>query len=511
MAHPRQRAARDEPARHEHARHEHARLVFPHQLFVEQLRVEPGTLVVLVEPDLFVRQFSFHSHKLVLHRASMRAFAERLREEGHATAYVESTADEPTEQRLAGLLREAGVAEVSVFDVVDDWLGQEVERAVAAAGAELTELTTPAFLTTPAQIEEIFSRHRRPRMQHFYEAQRRRLDLLMDGDRPVGGRWSYDEENRKSLPRDIEIPALPTPTRSEHVRAAIAWVEEEFPDNPGDPATFRWPVTHRQADHWLRRFLEDRFADFGPYEDAIAADEPWLFHSALSPLINIGLLDPERVVRAAVRHADHHDVPLPSLEGFVRQVIGWREYMRAAYVVHGRAMRTRNTLRLARDLAPGWWDGTTGIEPVDVVIRRVLEHGYAHHIERLMILGNAMLLLRHDPDEVYAWFMELFVDAYDWVMVPNVYAMSQFAAGELITTKPYVSGSNYVRKMSDFPPGDWTTVWDALYWQFVEDYRDGFAANPRSSMAVRTLDRMKPERRRELRQVAAEWLDRPGD
>ena len=228
----------------------------------------------------------------------------------------------------------------------------------------------------------------------------------------------------------------------------------------------------------------------------------------LSPLINIGLLDPAHVVERAVEHAAAHDVDLSSLEEFVRQVIGWREYMRATYVVHGRALRTRNLLGLTRELDASWWDGTTGLEPVDTVIARVLRHGYAHHIERLMVLGNAMLLLRTDPDEVYEWFMTFFVDAYDWVMVPNVYAMSQFSAGELVTTKPYVSGSNYLRTMSDFAPGPWRSAWDALYWQFVADHRDGFAANPRSSFAVRTYDRMDDARKRELSAVAQEWLRR---
>ncbi len=484
-----------------------AQIVYPHQLFVEQLEVEPGTLMVLVEPDLFFRQFRFHTHKLVLHRASMRSFEVRLERAGFDTAYVDTSASATSEDRLGEVLRTRGITEVSVFDVVDDWLGRELRRVCEAVGATLTVIVTPAFLTTLQQIEETFARVAKPRMQHFYEVQRRRLDLLMDGDGPVGGRWSYDTENRKRLPRDVAVPDLPRATRTDQVCAALDWVAEEYPDNPGDASTFGWATTHRQAENALRQFLDERFASFGPYEDAIATDEPWLFHSTLSPLINIGLLDPEHVVRAAVAHAGDHDVPLPSLEGFVRQVIGWREYMRAAYVVHGPALRTRNTLHLTRDLAPGWWDGTTGLGPVDIVVRRVLTHGYAHHIERLMVLGNAMLLLRTDPDEVYAWFMELFVDAYDWVMVPNVYAMSQFAAGELVTTKPYVSGSNYLKKMSDLPSGDWTTVWDALYWQFVDDYRDGFAGNPRSAMMVRTLDRMKPERRRELAEVAARWLE----
>ena len=484
-----------------------ARLVFPHQLFVEHLDADQGTLMVLVEPDLFFRQLSFHVHKLVLHRATMLAFEERLRDAGFATAYVASSADTTTDRLLVDELRADDVTEVTVFDVVDDWLERDLRAVCREVGADLTVVETPNFLTTRDQIAETFDGTTKPRMQHFYERQRRRLDLLMDGDKPAGGRWSFDTENRKKLPSGTPVPDLPQATRGDHVRDAIEWVRAEFPDNPGDLAAYHWPTTHRQAENALTRFLEERFAQFGPYEDAIAADEPWLFHSVLSPLINIGLLDPGHVVRRAVDHAADHDLDLPSVEGFVRQVIGWREYMRASYVVHGRAMRTTNLLGLTRELDQAWWDGSTGLDPVDTVIRRVSTYGYAHHIERLMVVGNAMLLLRIDPDEVYEWFMTFFVDAYDWVMVPNVYAMSQFAAGELVTTKPYVSGSNYLRKMSDFGPGEWTEAWDALYWQFVADHREGFESNPRSGFAVRAYDRMDDARKRELSETAARWLE----
>ena len=464
--------------------------------------------MVLVEPDLFFRQLAFHLHKLVLHRATMRSFEERLRDAGLTTVYVATSAERTSDEQLLDVLREHDVDAVTTYDVVDDWLDRDLRAVCRRAGAELTVEDTPNFLTSRDEIAETFDGVKQPRMQHFYERQRRRLDLLMDGDRPVGGRWSYDTENRKKLPKDVPVPDPPRATRTDHVRDAIAWAEREFPDNPGDLSAYHWPTTHRQAENWLTRFLEERFAAFGPYEDAIAADEPWLFHSVLSPMLNIGLLDPRHVVERAVEFADEHDVDLPSVEGFVRQVIGWREYMRASYVVHGRAMRTRNLLGLTRELDDSWWDGTTGLDPVDTVVRRVVRHGYAHHIERLMVLGNAMLLLRTDPDEVYEWFMTFFVDAYDWVMVPNVYAMSQFAAGELVTTKPYVSGSNYLRKMSDFGPGEWREAWDALYWQFVADHRAGFESNPRSSFAVRTYDRMGDDRKRELAATAGRWLAR---
>jgi len=483
-----------------------ARLVFPHQLFLEHLDVEAGTLVVLVEPDLFFRQFRFHLHKLVLHRASMRHFEERLAGAGHATAYVETSGQATGHDRLRELLVDREVTRVEVYDVVDDWLERDTRLVFDEAGVELEVLETPAFLTSREEIGETFDRVKQPRMQHFYERQRRRMDLLMDGDRPAGGRWSFDIENRKKLPQGTPVPELRWPQRTTYVEEAIAWVREEFPDHPGDLDSFVWPTTHEQAEEWLEEFLSERFATFGPYEDAIVADEPWLFHSAISPALNTGLLDPRVVVERAVAHAEEHDVELASVEGFVRQVIGWREYMRASYVVHGRAMRTRNLLGLTRELGPSWYDGTTGLDPVDTVVRRVNQRGWCHHIERLMVLGNAMLLLRIDPDEVYEFFMTLFIDAYDWVMVPNVYAMSQFAAGELITTKPYVSGSNYLRKMSDFPTGDWAQAWDALYWQFVADHRDGFAANPRSRFAVQTLDRMDSGRWRTLAAEAQRWL-----
>ncbi len=185
----------------------------------------------------------------------------------------------------------------------------------------------------------------------------------------------------------------------------------------------------------------------------------------LTPGLNVGLVSPEHLLRRALEVGEQDGVPLASLEGFVRQLIGWREYMRACYHLWGPQMRTSNRLEHARPLAPGWWTAQTGLDPVDQVIEGVLERGYAHHIERLMVLGNAMCLLRAEPDAVCEWFMELFVDAYDWVMVPIVYAMSQFAAGEAITTKPYVSGSNYLRRMSDVPAGPWTADWEGLYWR----------------------------------------------
>jgi deoxyribodipyrimidine photolyase-related protein len=489
------------------------RLVFPHQLFESHLEEPPGTRFVLVEDDLLFRHQPFHAQKLVLHRASMRLFAHRLRENGFDVDVIETDADRSSRGRLSALVADLRPNEVRLHDVVDDWLLRDTRSALADGGVQLAPEDveeTPNFLTTRPELTDWFDGHR-ARMQTFYQWQRQRLCVLVEGDdrdRPVGGRWSFDPENRKKLPKGHPVPARRPVERLPEVDEAIAWVGEAFPDAPGRAETFDWPVTHDQARAALREFADERLADFGPYEDAVSTRHPFVVHAALTPALNCGLLDPREVLDAVLGAGEGQDVPIASLEGFVRQLIGWREYMRATYHLYGRRMRTSNHLRHGRSLAPGWWDASTGLDPVDHVIGGVIERGYAHHIERLMVLGNAMCLLRTDPTEVYDWFMAFFVDAYDWVMVPNVYAMSQFAAGTGITTKPYVSGSNYLRTMTDFGPGEWREDWDALYWTFVQDHREVFESNPRSRMVTRTWAGMDESRRTGLLERGRAVIDR---
>ena len=230
-------------------------------------------------------------------------------------------------------------------------------------------------------------------------------------------------------------------------------------------------------------------------EDAIVVKESILHHSLLSPLINVGLLTPQEVVSESVLYAEKNEVPMNSAEGFIRQIIGWREFIRGIYECKGSFSRTRNFWGFNRRIPKSFYTGTTGIAPVDQTIKKVLKTGYCHHIERLMVLGNFMLLCEFDPDEVYRWFMELFIDAYDWVMVPNVYGMSQFSDGGVFATKPYVSGSNYLKKMSDYASGEWMAVWDGLFWRFIDQHQDFFKGNPRTSMLFYSYQRMAVEKR----------------
>ncbi|MCW2830938.1 MAG: Deoxyribodipyrimidine photo-lyase-related protein [Aeromicrobium sp.] len=306
-------------------REQHVRLVYPHQLFVEHLDAPPGTVFVLVEDDLLFRQYRFHTQKLVLHRASMRRFAARLREASFDVEVIETAAGTTSGQRLVELLERLRPTALTVFDVVDDWLLRDLNRAVLGAGMstdDVSVLDSPNFLTSRDDIADWFDRHP-ARMQHFYSWQRRRLDIMVDGDQPIGGRWSFDTENRKKLPRHHPVPDAPWPARHPAVDEAIAWVTQEFPDNPGTAESFHWPTSHGEAEEALDSFFAERFSQFGPYEDAVSAQHPFLFHSVMTPGLNIGLLSPADVVGRALDAAD--GVELASLEGFVRQVIGWRE------------------------------------------------------------------------------------------------------------------------------------------------------------------------------------------
>ena len=237
--------------------------------------------------------------------------------------------------------------------------------------------------------------------------------------------------------------------------------------------------------------------EFGSYEDAIVAEYSILNHSVLTPMLNTGLITPQEIIDACLQYAEENDVPINSTEGFIRQIVGWREFIRGVYEVKGTEERTTNFWKFKRKIPPSFYNGTTGILPIDQTIKKILQTGYCHHIERLMVLGNFMLLCEFDPDEVYKWFMELFIDAYDWVMVPNVYGMSQFADGGLMATKPYISGSNYLMKMSNYKKGEWQATWDGLFWRFMHTHREFFLSNPRLGMLVRMYDKMPIKKQNE--------------
>ncbi len=483
-----------------------ATLIYPHQLFRDNPAIDKGDLVYLIEEPLLFTQFRFHQQKLVLHRASMKWYVEWLEGQECKVRYVDASEIEKTGD-IARILSNDRVSSVKFVNPVDDWLGRRLVAALDESGITHTQIDSPMFINSEEQIENYFVGRKSYLMAHFYKHEREMRNILMEHDgKPIGGKFSFDTENRKKLPKGLRLPAIEKPSRNEFVTEAIAYVSANFPNNYGKADDFDYPVTFNDADAWLERFLHERLKQFGDYEDAISPRADFVFHSVLTPMLNTGLLTPQNVADRTLAFAEHNDVPLNSLEGFIRQIVGWREFMRGIYLSLGRKQRTANYWKHQRRLPESFWTATTGIEPVDDVIRKTLRNAYSHHIERLMIMGNFMVLTEIEPNDAYRWFMEMYVDAYDWVMVPNVYGMSLQSDGGSIVTKPYISGSNYIRKMSDYKAGPWCEIWDGLYWRFIAKHEDFFRSNHRLSMMPMLLAKMDPAKRERHMNMAENYL-----
>lgn len=482
-------------------------LVFPHQLFKISDAIRNDRKVFLVEEFLFFRQYKFHKQKLVLHRASMKAYSNFLLEKGVDVHYIEN-ADKRSDIRILIMqLSENGVTAIHYTDTTDNWLEKRINTAATKFKIALIKYKSPLFIHSMEEGNAYFDQKKTYFQTDFYIHQRKQLNILLDvNKKPVGGKWTYDTENRLKFPKKEIVPAIDFPMNNEYVKEAVDYVEKSFSANPGLAEPFNYPVQYNDAEKWLDDFLQNRFSKFGVYEDAMVKEESILYHSVLSPLLNIGLLTPQQVINKALDVADRNDVPINSLEGFMRQMIGWREFIRIVYEREGSRQRTTNYWQFKRKIPASFWNGSTGIHPVDTVIKRLLKTGYTHHIERLMVLGNFMLLCEFDPDEVYKWFMEMYIDSYDWVMVPNVYGMTQFADGGLMTTKPYISGSNYLLKMGDWDKGAWQQIWDALFWRFMHVHRNFFQQNPRLGMLLKTFDNMPPEKKNKHLSAAEHFL-----
>jgi deoxyribodipyrimidine photolyase-related protein len=407
-----------------------------------------------------------HKQKIVLFLSAMRAYADELRDAGYDVHYqqLDIADSRPFEIKLAAAMKATDASTLQHFEIEDKAMEERLLRFAQGKSIERTELPSPMFICSREDFAAHVAGRPRASMAEFYKWQRRRLGILVaDDGSPLGGRWSFDQENRKKLPAAITPPAIRWPEPDEHVPPVIDLVDAAFPGHPGVAREFRWPTTRRQARAWLDDFIRERLAGFGPYEDAMTSRSDTVFHSLLSPYLNMGLLTPDEVIDRVMALAD--EVPVQSLEGLVRQVIGWREFVRGVYREFGDDQEASNFWGHRRELTDAWYQGSTGLLPLDETIRTVQRLGWTHHIPRLMILGNLMTLCEIRPRSAHRWFMEMFVDSSEWVMGPNVYGMALFSDGGVFATKPYICGSNYLRKMGDFARGGWCDVIDGLYWR----------------------------------------------
>jgi len=472
-----------------------AHIIYPHQLFKTSEVLKVKATVYLVEEFLFFSQYKFHKQKIAFHRASMKAYEAYLKEQNHEVYYIDAQQTIHDTRNLLPYLEKQGFSRIHVIDPTDNWLEKHIKQS--KGGIEIIWHNNPLFINTKDELSTFFKPSKKKFFQtSFYKNERKDRNILMENGLPVGGKWTYDTDNRKKYPKGKTPPNIHFPKITKYHIEAKKYVNQFYKENYGDIDDFMvYPIDFISAEDWLQQFFDIRFHEFGIFEDAIVKEHHFLNHSILSPLLNVGLLSPLEVIQKAINFSIHNSIPINSTEGFVRQILGWREFIRGVYEAKGTEERNHNFWNFSRKIPKSFYDGTTGIDPVDDTIKKVLKTGYAHHIERLMILGNFMVLCEFDPDEVYQWFMELFIDAYDWVMVPNVYGMSLFADGGMMSTKPYISSSNYIMKMSNYKKGEWQDIWDGLFWSFMDKHRRFFLSNPRLGMLIRTLDKMSIEKK----------------
>ncbi len=469
-----------------------AALILGTQLFRDHPALSDSDVdtFIMIEARDACAKLPYHQHKLVLLLAAMREYRDFLTTQGKTVHYFKLEDTPSFADALKSVMAEHSVERLSWMAPSDQPTRRRLEAL--AEGIERHQYPNMLFLTPEDDVRAWFDGKKSPLMETFYRWQRKRTGILMNGDQPEGGEWNYDADNRQPFPKaGIEVPALPRVKRSKNVDDVIAAVARLFPENPGVADDFWLPVSHDDADEWLERFFTERFSQFGQYEDAMKAGEPFLFHSVISPLLNIGLLSVQQVIDGALAAYERGDAPLSGVEGFVRQIIGWREYMYGLYLAKPE-MKEMNFFGFTKPLEPWWytadWEKQDLPPPVASALATVHRYGYNHHIERLMVLGNWFLLNEYDPRDVYRWFSALYVDAYEWVMVPNVMGMSQYADGGYTATKPYISGGNYLEKM-----GRWwgstakarESEFTELYWQFLANQYDALKSNHRMSLVLK--------------------------
>ncbi len=448
-----------------------------------------------------------HKLKILLFLSSMRSFKDELKSKNFNLIYKDINKDFKLsyEKKLEKTIKEKKIREITFFEIEDKFFEKRILNLGKKNSLKINQVRSPMFLMERQEFKDYLSKNKRPFMANFYKIVRTKMNLLMNKNgTPKGNKWSFDEENRKKLPNTIKVPVISKVIETKETITLKKFINSNFKDHPGNADNFWFPTTRRGANKWLDEFLKERIKLFGDYEDAVTDKSNTVFHSALSPLINLGLIAPEEIIEK-LRKIENK-VPMNSLEGYIRQIIGWREFMRGIYQNYDQRLDNTNFFNHKRKMKKSWYEGNTGLDPLDHAINNAKNYGWSHHIERLMILANIMNLCEINPKQVYKWFMEMFVDSSDWVMAPNVYGMGLFSDGGIFATKPYICGSSYFLKMMHFKKGPWCDVMDGLYWKFIDRHKKFFLKNPRLAMMVRVSEKMNKERKTRIFKAANNFI-----
>ncbi len=470
-------------------------LIFPNQLFYSLKHLDKKEEIYLIEEPRYFTDFNFHKMKLVYHRASMKKYYDMLKKKKYNVKYFEfheidksfyKNIDNPRCIKISDFKLEKKIGKINQLDNINFLV-------------KLTELD---------DIKKIIYKNKKYSHDSFYKYQRIKLDILIKNDKPIGNKWSFDTENRLPLPKNHIVKEQVSKSKSnKYVIEAIKYVNKYFPDNYGN-INLIYPIDNKGAKSWLMKFLKERLKLFGKYEDAVHEDEPFLYHSVISPMMNIGILTDSEVIHISYKYYLEHKstIPIESFEAFIRQVIGWRNYVYTLYLLEGEKMMESNQLKHYNKLPfDKFWKGETGIYPIDNIIKKIVETSYAHHIERLMFLGNFMLLCNFDPKDVYKIFMEWSCDSYENIMVANVFGMSQYAT-DIMMTRPYFSSSKYILRMSNYKKGEWCDIWDALYYSFINKHANILKNNYAIANQVKNWERKNEDEQREIIYTANKFI-----
>ena len=469
--------------------------------------LEPQDVVLMAEVWSEATYVNHHKQKIALIFAAMRHFCEALRQLGRTVHYVKLDDPENTHDLMTEIERFQQLHAFSGWLITEpgEWrLKAALDELRARVEYPVDMVEDTRFFASHARFATFLKGRKQPRMEHFYRQMRKETGVLMDGDEPCGGQWNFDHDNRKKFSGgDLpEPPTWPQDAITEEVRALV---ETRFADHFGSLSEWLWPVNRPQALQLLDHFIEARLARFGDFQDALVFEQDTLFHSLLSTSIHLGLLSPAEVCERAEAAYRENGAPINAVEGFIRQILGWREYVRGLYWAYMPEYKSRNALEADWPLPSFFWDEQlTDMRCMREAIRNTRQHAYAHHIQRLMVTGNFALIAGCRVDEVTDWYLAVYADAFEWVELPNTLGMALFADGGLMGSKPYCASGKYIDRMSDYCKGCRYSVKEAetdnacpmnyLYWDFLATHRDKFASNPRMAMVLKNLDRMDPEK-----------------
>ena len=490
------------------------RIIFVDQLSSNNPTLEgmnPNDILLFYEPIETFYEIKHHKQKITLLVSALRHHIERINHKNVIHQKIEKNKKHDLVKLLKKIISDENVNKIIIAKPSDFKIYKDLMFFSQSSNIELEVLDDRKFISSASDFSEWASDKKTRIQEYYYRWLRKKYNIFMNEEgKPVGDKWNFDKDNRKGIKQlKSDIPERKKLVPDQITFDAMVDVEECFPKSIGTLENFSWATTHEEAENLLEDFIERYLLNYGSFQDAINKENTFMFHSLLSPYLNCGLLDPKICIEKAEKkyYESNGEIPINSVEGFIRQVLGWREFIKGVYWENMPKYKNLNYWSHKNKLNSNWYKGTTGIPPLDDAINESSEFAYSHHINRLMIIANLMNLTGINPNDMYRWFMEMYIDSYDWVMVPNVYGMGSYADGGIFSTKPYICGSSYMLKMSNYKKDEWCDTVDGLYWRFVDKNIDFFKSNPRLAVMTRSLEKMNKERKKTIFKKAEKFIE----